>query len=358
MDLRSRLILEEYRKNREDFELISQIVGRKLEELSAASDVRTFSVQHRVKSEKSLAGKLERAGSWYTKLSDLTDIMGARIICYFNDDIDRLGSRIEETFVIDRENSSDKRELIDDESFGYLSLHYICSLPKSDDYPDRLCDWRWEIQIRTTLQHVWSDIEHDMGYKSEFGVPRAVRRGFARVSALLELADDEFVRIRDLMSGYTEAVRTSIIEGTADDVPLDTVSLNEYVRHNRSMRTFLGRLSEVCGAQVEEVDAAPFVIQLEWMGITTIGELCELLDANSDAAVALAADALAATDLDIISSSSALRYLCHAELCQRGLDAQGIAEFIGLSMRAPGRALSRAEHLLSNYARLSNADEE
>ena len=244
MNLRDRLILEEYRKDEEQLALLDKIVGEKIDGIVAESGVRTFSSQHRVKSEKSLAGKMVRNEGWYDRLTDLTDLVGARIICYFSDDIDRLGELIEKNFVIDWGECSDKRKLIEANSFGYLSMHYIGSLPKSDEYPEELCRWRFEIQIRTMLQHVWSDIEHDLGYKSEFGVPRAVLRGFARVSALLELADDEFVRIRDVMQEHTESVRKSIIEDTAADVPIDMVSLAEYVRHNRRFRALLGKMGE------------------------------------------------------------------------------------------------------------------
>lgn len=352
MDLKNRLILEEYRKNRDDFLLMGQIVGEKLDDLVRNSSIRTFSVQRRVKSEKSLAGKLVRNDGWYNHLDDLTDILGARVICYFSDDVDRVGRLVEQAFVIDRENSSDKRELIDAESFGYLSLHYICSLPKSDDYPESLCAWRFEIQVRTCLQHVWSDIEHDMGYKSEFGVPRPVLRGFARISALLELADDEFVRVRDLMVGYTESVRQSIIDGTAQDVPIDMVSLNEFVRHNRPMRALLDGIAQACGAQIEECDPSAYVSQLEWLGVTTIGGLSKLLADNQDVALRMAEAALAATELDIISSSSGLRYLCQAELCRRGLAEERMAEFLALSLRDPARAKTRAAHLRKTYQKL------
>lgn len=353
MDLKSRIILEDYRKNRDDFARIGEIVHKKLDDIAATSGIKTFQVQHRVKSEKSLAGKLVSRGGWYDSFEQLTDILGARVICYFNDDVDRMGALVEGQFVIDRENSSDKRALIDAESFGYLSLHYIASLPKSDEYPEELCHWRFEIQIRTCLQHVWSDIEHDTGYKSEFGVPRAVQRGYARISALLELADDEFVRMRDMMSSYTESVRQSIIDDTADDVPIDVVSLGEYVRNNKPMRALLERMASDSGAQIEECDPGAYVSQLEWLGITTIGGISRMLVANEEMACKLLCRALEATDLDIISSSTGLRYLCNAEVCRRGLPVETIGEFLSLSLSANGRAQTRAKYLKRVYEELS-----
>lgn len=353
MDLKDRLIIEDYRKNKDNFVELGNIVQGKLERIASESGVRTFAVEHRVKKEKSLAGKLVRKEGWYSSLDQLTDILGARVVCYFTDDVDRLGRLVEQNFVVDEEMSSDKRKLIDAETFGYLSLHYIVNLPPSDEYRPELCDLKFEIQLRTCLQHIWSDIEHDTGYKSEFGVPRAVKRGYARISALLELADDEFVRVRNVMRDYTESVRESIINDTADNVAIDNVSLAEYVRHNKPMRALLDRMASESGAQIEECSPSAYVGQLEWLGITTVGGLSELLSRNEDMACKLLAHALEMTDLDILSSSTGLRYLCHAELCRRRLPEDAVAEFLALSLSNPARAQARAKYLMNTYAELS-----
>ena len=44
-----------------------------------------LTVEHRVKAEKSLAGKLERSGDYYNVFEDLTDILGCRIVCFLSD---------------------------------------------------------------------------------------------------------------------------------------------------------------------------------------------------------------------------------------------------------------------------------
>ncbi len=355
MDLKNRLILEEYRKSREDFLEIESIVAEKLDVIAKEAGVRVFATQHRVKSENSLAGKLIRNDGWYNSLGDLTDILGARVILYFSDDIDTVGRAVEQAFDIDWENSTDKREAIGADSFGYLSLHRICSLPEG--YSENLRKWRFEIQIRTALQHVWSDINHDLGYKNEFGVPRDVTRGFSRVSALLEVADSEFVRARDMMYEYTEDVRSRIISGQADDVALTTVSLGEFVRRNTKMRAFMNRIAEVAGAEIEETNPGNYLEQLEWLGIKDLGGLQELLANNEEMAVKFVEATLAEAELDVLSSSAALRYLCRAELCRRGLPEDEVAQFLALSLKDPARAQRRARYLISSYAKLQAGEE-
>ena len=215
--------------------------------------------------------------------------------------------KVEEAFVIDWENSSDKRALIKADTFGYLSLHYICSLPFGDRWPDEICGKKFEIQIRTTLQHTWAAINHDLGYKSEFGVPRSVAREFSRIAGLLEIADDEFVRVRNDMKAYTEEIRKKIIENRADDVHIDMISLNEYVKRNGKMQELISKIAKISNAEISEIDPESYIIQLKFLGKETLGDLQKMLEENRELALKLAERALANADLDILSSSVGLR---------------------------------------------------
>jgi ppGpp synthetase/RelA/SpoT-type nucleotidyltranferase len=305
-----------------------------------------LTVEHRVKAEKSLAGKLERNGDYYNVFEDLTDILGCRIVCFLSDEIDAIGKKVEESFVIDWENSSDKRALIKDDTFGYLSLHYICSLPFGDKWPDEICGKKFEIQIRTILQHAWSAINHDIGYKSDFGVPRDVRRQFARLAGLLELADDEFVRARDNMVGYTEDIRRRIITDEADDVTINMISLNEYVLNNRKMRGLINEIAAISGAEISEIDPESYIPQLAFLGITKLGDIENMIKENYELAMKLAEKALSAADLDIVSSSVALRFLCRAELLNKNYDFDKIVEFLKISLGTKEKAERQAKHLM------------
>jgi len=352
MNLRDRLILEDYRKQRDNFVRLGDEVHNILDDIMEELGIGVLAIEHRVKTEKSLAGKLERSGGWYSQFDDLMDILGARIICYFSDEIDKIGKKIEETFVIDWKNSSDKRALIKAESFGYLSLHYICSLPFGDKWDDAICGKRFEIQIRTTLQHVWSDINHDIGYKSDFGMPRDVARQFARLAGLLELADDEFVRVRDNMNAYTEEIRQKITDDMADDIRINMVSLKEYVDRNKKMLTFLDKLAEIAGAEISQIDPESYIVQLGFLGIDTLGGLSKLMEENEELALLLAKKSLSNADLDIISSSVGLRFLCRAELLNKNYSLEKATEFLKLSLGTEEKAQRQAKYLFSTYDKI------
>ena len=350
MNIKDRMIMEEYREQRDLFVKLGETVHSMLRSIAKGAGIPVMSIEHRIKDEKSLEGKLYRKGDSYQSLDDITDILGARIICYFNDDVDKIGHLIEQAFTIDRENSSDKRALMKADSFGYLSPHYICSLHEGADYPEEICHKRFEIQIRTMLQHAWSDINHDLGYKSQFGVPRAVTREFARLAGLLEIADNEFVRVRDDMNRYTEETKRKIIENDADDVLIDMISLDEYMRSNGQMRDFIGRLAAIENSEINEINPEAYIPQLKWLKIETIGDLARMLERNEELAYKLAERVLKGSELDILASNVALRFLCRAQLVSGGYDEKQAAEFIALSVNNKERAARQAKRLFKMYA--------
>ena len=208
------------------------------------------------------------------------------------------------------------------------------------------CGKKFEIQIRTILQHAWSAINHDIGYKSDFGVPREVRRQFARLAGLLELADDEFVRARDNMVEYTEDIRRRIITDDADDITINMISLNEYVQHNQKMQSIIREIADIAGAEISEIDPESYIPQLAFLGITKLGDIEMMIKENYDLAMKLAEKALSAAELDIVSSSVALRFLCRAELLNKNYDFDKIVEFLKISLGTKEKAERQAKHLL------------
>ena len=347
MNLKCRLILEDYRKQRDNFLKLGDTVHTILADIVNDLGLTVLAIEHRVKEEKSLAGKLERKSDSYNTFEDITDILGCRVICFLSDEIDKIGKKVEEKFVVDWENFSDKRALIKEDAFGYLSLHYICSLPFGDQWPDEICGKKFEIQIRTILQHAWSAINHDIGYKSEFGVPREIKRQFARLAGLLELADDEFVRARNNMTEYTEGIRQRIMTDDADNIQINMISLNEYVLHNKKMLKVIDDIADIAGAEISKIDPESYVPQLAFLGIEKLGDIEKMINENYDLAMKLAKKALSAADLDIVSSSVALRFLCRAELLNKNYDFDKIVEFLKISLGTKEKAERQAKYLLN-----------
>lgn len=295
------LLLQEFREKRQElmqldnhvFELISQTLKQQEIELN--------SIEHRIKTEESLAGKLERKGEKYHQLSDITDLIGLRIVTFYTDDVDKVAAIISQLFDIDWSNSVDKRKLHDLNSFGYNSLHYICNLHEGS-FP-------FEIQIRTALQHTWSAIEHDIGYKGAVKLPPQYRRQFSRLAGMLELADDEFSRLRTTMTEYRRQIQTLVKSGNLSDVALSTDSFHSYLEL-RPFDRLNQRIAAVNQAELFPASLMPFLPILESFGMESLGQVQAMVDELSDAAYQLALSQLAITDLDILSEMVGLQNLC------------------------------------------------
>ena len=295
------LLLQEFRDKRQEllqldnhvFELISQTLKQQGIELN--------SIEHRIKTVESLAGKLERKGEKYRQLSDITDLIGLRIVTFYTDDVDKVAAIISQLFDIDWANSVDKRKLHDLNSFGYNSLHYICSL-HGGSFP-------FEIQIRTALQHTWSAIEHDIGYKGAVKLPPQYRRQFSRLAGMLELADDEFSRLRTTMTEYRRQIQTLVKSGNLSEVALSTDSFRSYLEL-RPFDRLNQRIAAVNQAELFPASLMPFLPILESFGMESLGQVQAMVDELSDAAYQLALSQLAITDLDILSEMVGLQNLC------------------------------------------------
>lgn len=191
------------------------------------------SVDKRLKKRESLEKKIKLKKK-YKKIEEITDICGMRIITYFSDDVDKIASFIKEEFEIDEDNSVDKREIDDPTKFGYVSLHYIVSLKDNRaELPEarRFKDLKVEIQIRTILQHAWAEIEHDLGYKTVGDIPVKVKRSFSRLASIIELADEEFVRIKESTEAYSKDVINKIGDNE-DSILIDIVTLTAFIKND------------------------------------------------------------------------------------------------------------------------------
>ena len=261
------------------------------------------SIECRVKTEQSLIGKLERKGDKYQNLEDITDLVGLRIITFYTDDVDKVAAIMQRLFVIDWNNSVDKRKLHELTSFGYNSIHFICHLKGGP-----LSGIPFEIQVRTALQHVWSAIEHDIGYKGAVKLPPEYRRQFSRLAGMLELADDEFSRLRTTMADYRRQVQTLVKSGRLDDVPLSTDSFQSFLEL-RPFDRLNQRIAAVNQAELFPVSLMPFLPILETFRLQTLGDVQRFIDENSEDAYQLALAQLAVTDLDILSETVGLQYL-------------------------------------------------
>ena len=312
MNPRTEMILAEYDEQLPLFRRLERIVQITLQNILDSNGLMVTAVSTRIKTRESLAGKLESKGQKYNSLSDITDILGARIVTFYTDDVDHIAAVTEQSFDIDWENSVDKRRLHDTDSFGYSSVHYICRLPKNmvnePDYP-QLNDIRFELQLRTTLQHAWASINHDIGYKTGVEIPHFYLRQINRLAGILEMADDEFSRIRTEINDYRRRVQQLVQNGKLDDVQLDGDTFRSYLQ-SKPFDMLNRRIAAINQAEIQEVPLDAYLRVFVAFGCKTLGDVSRLCQKYVDDAYALARYQLGNTDLDIISSSVGIQNIC------------------------------------------------
>ena len=354
LDLHCQLILEEYRDMQPVFATMKEVVLTELQKCLSRFNILVTAVEARIKSEDSLVGKLQLKGHKYRTLGDLTDIMGARIITFYSDEVDKIAALMEDLFEIDRENSVDKRKMHELNSFGYMSLHYICRIPRKlyhDPAHPEINEYRFELQMRTALQHVWANINHDTGYKSGVEVPVEHLRNLTRLAGMLELADDEFSRIRRQITDYRRKVQTLVSSGNFDEVGLNGDTFRSYLAIHPFER-LTNRIAAINQAEVMQDAPLGYLKVLQGLGFKTLGDVEKLKHDYSEAAYQLALHQLGGTDLDIISSSLALQDLCIAYLIQNGYGEKDLAQFFE-AIQGPGPYnQTRAQRIIQLAAEL------
>jgi putative GTP pyrophosphokinase len=192
---------------------ISKIEGRVKDKEEC---IKKFNLKYRTALESSLEA--------YSIRDHITDLIGVRIVCLYEDDIDKIRGRLAEHFeVID---VTDKIAQIENTegSFGYKGLHLDLrlnqtrvALPEYQIYSE----FKFEVQIRTIIQDSWSVLDHKIKYKKS--IPTRLKRRINTLAALFELADREFREIRE--STKAEIEKEDISE---DDLTQETNASNSY----------------------------------------------------------------------------------------------------------------------------------
>lgn len=352
LDLHSEMILDEYREKRPLFERLQTVVDGEIRRIVADNHLYVTAMESRIKKEKSLAGKLELKGNKYATLSDITDILGCRIITFYTEEVDKIAALIEKNFEVDWDNSVDKRRLLDLDRFGYMSLHYICRLPLERCKEPEMHEYRFEVQMRTALQHVWATINHDLGYKTDIEIPREHLRNMNRIAGMLELADEQFSRIRMEITDYRRQVQALVADGDFDRVPLDGDTFRSYLELD-PFHKLADRIASINQAEIYRDNLMPYLQVLLRMGFKTLGDLERLLHDYSDDAYQLALHQISGTDLDIMALSVTLQNLCCVYALRKGAGVNGL-EYIFNSLGGNKEANhSRAERIYNQAQKIN-----
>lgn len=249
------LAVEQYKNIRPLYESFTSKLHQLLEELIDSDGIDIVIMESRAKDIDSFQEKIERDDKDYSDpVNEITDLSGLRIITYYNKDVDAICKLISKEFKVDEENSIDKRKITEEDRFGYQSSHLVVNL---NEDRAKLSEWsaysafRSEIQVRSVLQHSWAAIDHKLRYKTKESIPVYLKRKLYRLSALLELADEEFEAIRDI-SGKKVAKIKSDLQLSKLDIPIDRDSFQSYIDNSSTFHKF-NSLIDSMGFSIKEL---------------------------------------------------------------------------------------------------------
>lgn len=166
---------------------------------------------------------LEASTQTYSIRDHITDLIGLRVVCLYEDDIEKIKNCLVEHFeVID---ITDKISQIENTegSFGYKGLHLDLKLNQQrNNLPEYTIysEFRFEVQIRTIIQDSWSVLDHKIKYKKS--IPINLKRRINTLAALFELADREFREIR--LSTNEEMQKAEITENELEQETQESVA--------------------------------------------------------------------------------------------------------------------------------------
>jgi len=162
--------------------------------------------------------KLEADEQPYEIKDFISDLIGIRIVCLYEDQIPVLSEVLQRNFnILDVTDKISAVESTED-SFGYKGLHMdlalndeIASQPKYQPY----ADCAFEVQIRSLIQDAWSVLDHKIKYKKS--IPNDLKRRINVLSALFELADREFKEIRNATTELMQQATVAPISDPPED---------------------------------------------------------------------------------------------------------------------------------------------
>jgi len=156
-----------------------------------------FGISGRLKTIDSILEKISSERFIIKKsITELNDLIGLRIVLIFpeykNNVVDLLTSEFQ---LFNDHNKSTQSP----DKFGYSSIHLILGIKnewtKIPDWENHL-DKKIEVQVRTLSEHIWAETSHTLFYKREENIPNIINRDLSKLSALLEIVDDNLQSIK------------------------------------------------------------------------------------------------------------------------------------------------------------------
>lgn len=221
---------------------LAQYLATLTEVLAQAGGIEVSRIEGRIKEKTECVRKfsrkyrtaLEESNTPYTIAAYISDLIGVRVVCLYEDEIDKIMQAVRQHFEV--MDVTDKTAAVEgtEGAFGYKGLHLDLKprwtpqmAPVLHGLP--VVGYPFELQVRTIVQDAWAVLDHKIKYKKS--IPSPLKRRINVLAALFELADREFRQIRDATEAQLLAApdETTITpEPPLEQAPVVSSDLNAF----------------------------------------------------------------------------------------------------------------------------------
>ena len=212
-----------YHRYGEELESIRQLLHIQLEKLALACTLenrlprKAIKVVSRTKELKNFLLKLEKKGwpEFYLPSEVVHDLIGARVICWFQDDCYAMLKLLQEskrlTVLADSIEDYNKNP----KASGYRAIHVLSDVTydqivhKRNEHQIVIGKMTCEIQIRSIFQDAWGELTHQMHYKITEQERSKYNELVSSLADRLFTEDKAAVAIRNIFQREKERVQRS-----------------------------------------------------------------------------------------------------------------------------------------------------
>lgn len=256
-----------------------QKIPNLLRELLGNLQIPVERIDSRVKTKESFLDKASKRNKnrprYKNPQVDIKDVVGIRAVTLIEPTVDDICELIRKEFSVDEDHSLDKSKELGTDRVGYRSQHLIArfsdhrlELPEYRDF----AEITFEIQIRSLLQHVWSEVEHDRRFKFPGELPAEYKRRFSLAAAQIEAVDRELSNLVRDIDAHLDDMANLASGVSAVNKRLTIDDLRSYLRGTLSRWIETDKLDPSLYS-----DGSGMVEELARFGVVTLGELAELL---------------------------------------------------------------------------------
>ena len=196
--------------------------------LSNTSDITTPKVNSRLKERNEAIDKfnlkyrktLEEKEIDYNIRDHITDLIGIRVICLYESDIEKVVTVLKKNFqtLVITDKTTQLLQLKN--QFGYKGVHLDLRLSndrkKLPEYQG-IEGFKFEVQVRSIVQDAWSEIDHKLKYKKSLS--EKLQRRVINLAALFEMADREFDSIKEeTIKEFAEKTKKDNLDSIANNI--------------------------------------------------------------------------------------------------------------------------------------------